>query len=86
MTTETMPSHLLPIRLWGAKGPNPPKVGIILEELGLPYEIVTHPISDVKKPDHTRLNPNGWLPPIEDQHWSDSIGIRRNRRVSNRTI
>lgn len=61
-----MSSQLLPIKLWGAKGPNPPKVGIILEELGLPYEIVDYPISDVKKPEYTRLNPNGRLPTIED--------------------
>ena len=61
-----MSAQTLPIKLWGASGPNPPKVGIILEELGLPYEIVSYPISDVRKPEYTRLNPNGRLPTIED--------------------
>ena len=61
-----MSSQLRPIKLWGARGPNPPKIGIILEELGLPYEIVDYPMSDVKSPEYARLNPNGRLPTIED--------------------
>ena len=61
-----MSSKLLPIKLWGKHGPNPPKVGIILEELNLPFEVVDYAISDVKKPEYIALNPNGRLPTIED--------------------
>ena len=55
-----------PVKLLGKGGPNPPKVAIILEELGLPYEAVVIPLSDIKKPDYTAINPNGRLPSIQD--------------------
>ncbi|KIV83613.1 hypothetical protein PV11_05626 [Exophiala sideris] len=61
-----MSSQLKPIKLYGAHGANPPKVAVILEELGLPFEIVKIPITDVKKPDYVALNPNGRLPTIQD--------------------
>ncbi|KAK5034710.1 Transcriptional regulator ure2 [Exophiala sideris] len=61
-----MSSHLKPIKLYGAHGANPPKVAVILEELGLPFEIVKVPITDVKKPEYVALNPNGRLPTIQD--------------------
>lgn len=57
---------LKPIKVWGKGGPNPPKVAMILEELGLPHEIITVPFSDVKKPDYLAINPNGRLPAIKD--------------------
>jgi glutathione S-transferase len=47
--------------------PNPWKVAIILEELGLPYEFVMLPsIADAKKPEYTSLNPNGRVPALID--------------------
>lgn len=39
---------------------------MILEELKLPYDVVPWPISDVKKPEYTAINPNGRLPSIVD--------------------
>lgn len=61
-----MSSQIKPIKVWGQGGPNPPKVAIILEELGLPYEIVPIPFSDVKKPEYLAINPNGRVPSIHD--------------------
>lgn len=66
-----MSSGLKPIKLYGAHGPNPPKIAMILEELGLPYEIDPVPISDVKLPYYTALNPNGRLPTIIDPNNND---------------
>lgn len=41
------------------RGPNPWKVAIILEELGLQYEYRVHSFEDVKKPAYENINPNG---------------------------
>ena len=65
--SREMSLQLKPIRLYGlGRTANPLKVGIILEELGLPYEPVSVAISDVKKPEYTAINPNGRLPSIHD--------------------
>ncbi|OAA75847.1 glutathione S-transferase Ure2-like protein [Akanthomyces lecanii RCEF 1005] len=61
-----MSATLKPIKVWGKGGPNPPKVAIVLEELGLPAEFVVVPFSDVKKPEYLAINPNGRLPAIHD--------------------
>ena len=61
-----MSSDLKPIKLWGKRGPNPPKVAIILSELGLPYEIVDIEFADLKKPEYLAVNPNGRAPAIQD--------------------
>jgi glutathione S-transferase len=42
------------------------KVIILLEELGLPYNLELVEFSDVKKPEYLNVNPNGRLPTIED--------------------
>ena len=55
-----------PIKVWGQGGPNPPKVAIALEELGLSYEAIPIPLSDVKKPEYIAINPNGRIPAIHD--------------------
>ena len=56
-----------PITLYGhASGPNPWKVAILLEELGLPYETVYLQFSDLKKEPFESKNPNGRVPAIED--------------------
>jgi glutathione S-transferase len=47
-------------------GPNPWKVAILLEELGLSYETRFVNFTEVKQEPYTKLNPNGRLPAIED--------------------
>jgi glutathione S-transferase len=62
----TSHSQLKAITVWGKDGPNPPKVHMILAELGLPHEVIGTPISDVKTPEYLAVNPNGRLPSIRD--------------------
>ncbi|KAI4152903.1 MAG: hypothetical protein LQ340_002631 [Diploschistes diacapsis] len=45
-----------------AGGPNPSKVTIILEELGLPYQTSKEDYAKLKQPPFTDINPNGRLP------------------------
>jgi len=54
------------IKIWGQGSTNPPKVTIVLEELGLPYKVIPTPMSDVKKPEYVAINPNGRIPAIHD--------------------
>lgn len=61
-----MSSGIKPIKVWGKGGPNPPKVAMILGELGLPSEIVPLAFADVKKPEFLAINPNGRMPAIHD--------------------
>ena len=61
-----MSSQIKPIKLWGHGGPNPPKVAIVLEELGIPYEQVPISLAEVKGPEYTAINPNGRIPAIYD--------------------
>ena len=57
-------SSLKPITLYSHKGgPNPWKVAIILEELGVPYE---NTFPAVKEEPYLSINPNGRVPAIED--------------------
>ncbi|KAK4100559.1 glutathione S-transferase [Parathielavia hyrcaniae] len=57
---------LQPIKLWGHRGPNPPKVTMLLKELKLPYESMPIDFSEVKSPAYLSINPNGRLPAIHD--------------------
>ncbi|KAF2232578.1 glutathione S-transferase [Viridothelium virens] len=58
---------LKPITLYShASGPNPWRVAIILEELGVPYETKLMDFGDLKKEPFISLNPNGRVPAIED--------------------
>ncbi|RYP45500.1 hypothetical protein DL768_008167 [Monosporascus sp. mg162] len=66
-------SDLKPIVVYGKGGPNPPKIPIILEELGVPYEINAIPFEDVKKPYYLAINPNGRLPAIRDPNNGDLV-------------
>jgi len=61
-----MSSQIKPIKVWGQGGPNPPKVAIMLGELGVPYEVNPIPFSEIKKPEYLAINPNGRLPAIQD--------------------
>ncbi len=57
------------IDLYSSQTPNGWKASIMLEEVGLPYEV--HPINlgsgDQKQPDYLRINPNGRIPTIVDR-------------------
>jgi len=55
-----------PIVIYGKTGPNPPKVRMLVEELGLPYELIDTPFSELKKPEFLAINPNGRMPAIHD--------------------
>ncbi|KAL9622739.1 MAG: hypothetical protein Q9160_002857 [Pyrenula sp. 1 TL-2023] len=56
-----------PITLYGhGAGPNPYKVAIFLEELGLPYETKFEGPNTLKKEPYVKVNPNGRVPAIED--------------------
>ncbi|KAL1305408.1 hypothetical protein AAFC00_002295 [Neodothiora populina] len=58
---------LKPITLHGhAGGPNPWKVALMMEELGVPYETKYWDFANLHKPDYEKLNPNGRTPTIED--------------------
>ncbi|KAI1268026.1 glutathione S-transferase [Xylariaceae sp. FL1019] len=59
-------SSIKPIKLYGHGGPNPIKVLVILEELGIPYEVEEVPFAEVKGDYFTAINPNGRLPAIDD--------------------
>jgi glutathione S-transferase len=63
-----MSPHLKPIKVWGQGGPNPPKVVFILEELGLPYEVIDiqHAFTTDRSPEYLAINPNGRVPAIQD--------------------
>ncbi|KAI0659287.1 glutathione S-transferase C-terminal-like protein [Cubamyces menziesii] len=55
--------------------PNPMKVAIVLEELGLDYEIVPIDIStgEQKSPEFLKLNPNGRVPALVDHSNGDFV-------------
>ena len=55
-----------PIKLYGRGGLNPTKVHILLEELSLPFELVSVPLAKVKDPGFVAINPNGRVPAIYD--------------------
>jgi GST-like protein len=61
------------IRLYTWGTPNGKKVSIMLEEIGMPYEV--HPINlgqgDQLKPDYLAINPNNKIPSIVDTDGPD---------------
>jgi Glutathione S-transferase, N-terminal domain len=46
--------------------PNPWKVALILEELGIPYKFERIKMSDIRKEPYISVNPNGRVPAIKD--------------------
>lgn len=62
------PKHPDRIQLYSVATPNGKKIGIALEEMGLPYE--AHKINimanDQFDPEYLRINPNGKIPSIVD--------------------
>jgi len=63
------------ITLYAHGSPNPHKVAIALEELGLPYEtkIVDTRNGEQFKPDFAALNPNSKVPVIVDQETGQTV-------------
>ncbi|KAI4099958.1 MAG: hypothetical protein L6R37_005754 [Teloschistes peruensis] len=66
-------STIKPLKLWGQRGPNPYKVGMLLKEFALPYDVINVPITDVKNPSYTAINPNGRLPALHDPNTDITI-------------
>ena len=64
MTSQTT----APIRLYTWGTPNGQKASIMLEEVGLPYEVVAVDITKggTQTPEYLAKNPNGKIPMIED--------------------
>ena len=61
------------LQYYGFPTPNGIKVSIMLEEIGLPYEVhrVTLSDADVKSPEFLSLNPNNKIPAIIDPNGPD---------------
>lgn len=60
-------SDLKPISVWSlGYSPNPWKVVLIFEELGLPYEVKHIGMGELKQQPYLSLTPNGRVPTIED--------------------
>jgi len=56
-----------PIIIYGVpSGPNPTKVGIIVEELKIPYEFSVLTYAELKEETFLKLNPNGRAPAMKD--------------------
>ncbi|KAI0490131.1 thioredoxin-like protein [Xylaria cf. heliscus] len=60
-------TSLKPITVWGHTiGPNPLKVRMVLEELGLPYDFKLIEFEEMKQEAFLKVNPNGRVPAIHD--------------------
>lgn len=69
MATTTAPEHGKQFTLYSHKnGPNPWKVAIVLEELGLSYESVLLEFEAMKIAPYVNLCPNGRVPALVDHH------------------
>jgi GSH-dependent disulfide-bond oxidoreductase len=68
ITKRWPPSHPDRLQLYSLPTPNGVKVSIMLEEIGLPYEVhlVDFNKDDQKTPEFLTLNPNGKIPAIID--------------------
>ncbi|KAI0659291.1 glutathione S-transferase C-terminal-like protein [Cubamyces menziesii] len=69
-------SHTKPFTLYGqveSLGPNPIKVAIVLDELGLEYSVVPTNTrkGEHKEPEYLKLNPNGRVPTLVDHSNGD---------------
>ncbi|KAI1126953.1 thioredoxin-like protein [Nemania abortiva] len=63
-----------PIKVWVIPaGPNPWKVVVVLEELGIPYEVESIKFENVKDEPFIDVNPNGRVPAIEDPNTDTTL-------------
>jgi GST-like protein len=60
------------LQLYSLPTPNGVKVSIMLEEIGLPYEVhlIDFDKDAQKTPEFLSLNPNGKIPAIIDPRWT----------------
>jgi GST-like protein len=72
-----------PIRVHSWPTPNGHKVHILLEELGLPYEVVPVNIGagEQFRPEFLAITPNHRIPAIEDPEGPEAIPSRCSRAV-----
>ena len=68
-----MSPALQPILVHGKAGPNPAKIIMLLNELGLEIAYASTGFPDVKKPEYLAVNPNGRLPAIHDPNTNITI-------------
>ena len=63
------------IDLYTAATPNGHKISIALEEMALPYKVISLDLSrgDQKQPEYLALNPNGRIPTIVDRDNGDFV-------------
>lgn len=68
ITTRWRPQHPDRLQLYSVPTPNGVKVSIMLEEIGLPYEVHAIDFSkhETQTPEFLSLNPNGKIPAILD--------------------
>jgi len=71
--TATVMSSIQPIKIYGRHGPNPPKIIMVAEELGIPYQVESIGFPDLKKPEYLAINPNGRMPAIHDPNTNLTI-------------
>ncbi|KAI5814764.1 glutathione S-transferase [Pyronema omphalodes] len=66
-----------PITLYTAQTPNGVKVSILLEELGLPYNVrtISFDKTEQKEPWFLEINPNGRIPALTDSSFDNGKGI-----------
>ncbi|EEP75898.1 hypothetical protein UREG_00745 [Uncinocarpus reesii 1704] len=77
---------LKPLQIHGSvAAPNPFKVAIVLSELGLPYEFIDVPYSELKGPAFTAINPNGRSPALVDPN-NDNFTIWESGAIINYVI
>ncbi|KAK2811134.1 hypothetical protein FQN50_002470 [Emmonsiellopsis sp. PD_5] len=63
-----------PLKVWGELGPpNPFKIGLVLRELSIPYEVVPMMRKDIKAPPFLAVNPNGRVPALHDPNTGVTI-------------
>ncbi|KAF1963087.1 glutathione S-transferase [Byssothecium circinans] len=68
-----MATSLKPVLVHGEWGPNPPKVAMVLETLGIPYEFAETTFATIKEPAYLAVNPNGRLPAIYDPNTDTTL-------------
>ena len=77
VTRRWPPQHRDRLQLYSLPTPNGVKIGVMLEEIGLPYEAhrIDFARGDQRTPEFLALNPNGKIPAILDPNGPDGRPI-----------